>query len=304
MTANPFTRGTSPGRARPRHRASFTPGHAKRGGRQKGTPNAISPRARKAIAAAAKRLARGTHLIRNHWQRLIDPNALITEALERQGTFTLGGAPRLRSRPFNMKAFCQDLSAVAMRAIKTDQFVDRDLVECLTLLGVRAPSEFAKFLTLMVPKRSYLAARPYAEDCEPRQAVNPGEYRHPPIPEWTLGRPAERVDTGPSRPGADAAGRRPRGLRLTSQSGARLGLEVRQRDKALSSHRPAAQNADSGMDATLRRTARRNDTVPRRPQTEPGTGLPPGIRLAALPGARMEMAVRFHDTAIDTVNLR
>jgi hypothetical protein len=56
MTANPFTRGTCPGRARPRHRASFAPGHAKRGGRQKGTPNAISPRARKAIAAAAKRL--------------------------------------------------------------------------------------------------------------------------------------------------------------------------------------------------------------------------------------------------------
>jgi hypothetical protein len=37
-------------------------GHAKRGGRQKGTP--ISPRARKAIAAAAKRLVRGTHVIR------------------------------------------------------------------------------------------------------------------------------------------------------------------------------------------------------------------------------------------------
>jgi len=186
MTANAFTRGTCPGRARPRHRGGFAPGHAKRGGRQKGTPNAISPRARKAIAAAAKRLARGTHLIRNHWQRLIDPNALITEALERQGTFTLGGAPRLRSRPFNMKAFCQDLSAVAMRAIKTDQFVDRDLVECLTLLGVRAPSEFAKFLALMQPKRSYLAARPHAEVLEPREAVNPGEYRHPPIPEWTL----------------------------------------------------------------------------------------------------------------------
>ena len=186
MTANAFTRGTCPGRARPHHRGSFARGHAKRGGRQKGTPNAISPRARKAIAAAAKRLARGTHLIRHYWQRLIDPNPLITEALERQGTFTLGGAPRLRSRPFNMKSFCKDLSAVAMRAIKTDQFVDRDLVECLTLLGVRAPSEFAKFLTLLVPKRSYLAARPHAEVLEPREAVNPGEYRHPPIPEWTL----------------------------------------------------------------------------------------------------------------------
>ena len=177
MTANAFTRGTCPGRARPHHRGSFARGHAKRGGRQKGTPNAISPRARKAIAAAAKRLARGTHLIRHYWQRLIDPNALITEALERQGTFTLGGAPRFRSRPFNMKAFCQELSAVAMRAIKTDQFVDRDLVECLTLLGVRAPSEFAKFLALMQPKRSYLAARPHAEVLEPREAVNPGEYR-------------------------------------------------------------------------------------------------------------------------------
>jgi len=54
MTANAFTRGTCPGRARPHHRGSFAMGHAKRGGRQKGTPNAISPRARTAIAAAAK----------------------------------------------------------------------------------------------------------------------------------------------------------------------------------------------------------------------------------------------------------
>jgi hypothetical protein len=36
-----------------------------------------------------------------------------------------------------------------------------------------------------VPKQSYLAARPYAE--VPRDAVNPGAYRRPPIPEWTLG---------------------------------------------------------------------------------------------------------------------
>jgi len=73
---------------------------------------------------------------------------------------------------------------VAMRAIQTDQFVDRDLVECLTLLGVRDPSGFAKFLSIAAPKQSYLAARPHAE--EPREAVNPGEYRRPPIPEWTL----------------------------------------------------------------------------------------------------------------------
>ena len=186
MTANPFTRGTCPGRARPRHRASFERGHAKRGGRQKGTPNAISQRARKAIVAAAKRLARGTHRSRYHWELVIDNNPLITEALEHQGQFTLAGAPRLRSRPFNMKSFCQELSAVAMRAIKTDQFVDRDLVQCLTLLAIRAPGEFAKFLPLAPPKQSYLAARPHAEICEPREVVNPGEDRRPPIPEWTL----------------------------------------------------------------------------------------------------------------------
>ena len=112
MAANPFTRGTCPGRARPIHRAGFKMGHAKLGGRQKGTPNAISPRARKAI-------------------------------------------------------------------------VDRDLVACLTLLAVRDPTAFAKFLALTVPKHSYLAARPYAE--VPQDAVNPGEYRRPPIPEWRLG---------------------------------------------------------------------------------------------------------------------
>jgi hypothetical protein len=57
-------------------------------------------------------------------------------------------------------------------------------VECLTLLGVRDPSEFAKFLAIAAPKQSYLA-RPHAE--VPRDAVNPGAYRRPPIPEWTLG---------------------------------------------------------------------------------------------------------------------
>jgi hypothetical protein len=185
MAANPFTRGTCPGRARPPHRASFEMGHEKHGGRKKGTPNAMSPRSRKAIAAAAKRIARGTNLNRRHWLRVIDNNPLITEALEHQGKFTLYGAPRFRSRKFNMKAFCRDLSAVAMRAIRTDEFVDRDLVQCLTLLAVRDPTAFARFLALTLPKQSYLAARPHAE--VPRDAVNPGEYRRPPIPEWRLG---------------------------------------------------------------------------------------------------------------------
>jgi hypothetical protein len=175
MTANPFTRGTCPGRARPPHRGSFKMGHEKHGGRKKGTPNAMSPRAQKAIAAAAKRIARGIHLNRYHWGRLIDDNPLITEAREHQGKSTLAGAPRSRSRPFNMKAFCNDLSTVAMRAIRTDQFVDRDLEGCLTLLAVRDPTAFARFLALTVPKQSYLAARPHAE--VPRDAVNPGEYR-------------------------------------------------------------------------------------------------------------------------------
>jgi hypothetical protein len=155
---------------------------AKRGRR---TP---SPRAadRRSRPAAARRIARGTSLNRYHWQRQINNNPLITEAHEQQGKFTSAGAPRLRSRAFNMKAFCQGLSAVAMRAIQTDHFVDRDLVQCLTLLAVRDPGEFAKFLALMLPKQSYLAARPHAEAVEPREAVNPGEDRRPPIPEWRL----------------------------------------------------------------------------------------------------------------------
>ena len=53
------------------------------------------------------------------------------------------------------------------------QFVHRDLVECLTLLGVRDPSEFAKFLAMAAPKQSYLAGRPHAEVLEPREAINP-----------------------------------------------------------------------------------------------------------------------------------
>jgi len=191
MAANPFTRGTCPGRARPIHRAGFKMGHAKLGGRQKGTPNAISPRARKAIAAAvaaaARRIARGTNLSRPHWRRVILKNPLITEAQEHQGKVTSAGTPRLRSREFKMKSFGKDLSAVAMRAIKTDQFVDRDLVQCLALLEVRDPGEFAKFLALTLPKQSYLAARPDAEAVEPREAVNPGVDRRPAIPEWWLG---------------------------------------------------------------------------------------------------------------------
>jgi hypothetical protein len=88
---------------------------------------------------------------------LLEKNPLINEARQRQGQFTLTGAPRVRSRAFNMKTFGQDLSAVAMRAIKTNEFVDRDLVECLELLAVRDPKEFAKFLAMAAPKQSYLA---------------------------------------------------------------------------------------------------------------------------------------------------
>jgi hypothetical protein len=187
MAANPFTRGRSPGRARPPHQGSFAMGHAKRGGRKKETPNAISRRARNAILAAAKRIARGTNLTRDYWHRVLDNNPLITEALEHQGTFTLGGTLRFRSRKFSMQVFCKDLSAVARRAIQSDQFVDRDLMECLTLLGVRDPIEFARFLVLALPQQSYLAARPHREVLEPREVVNPGEYRRPAIPEWGIG---------------------------------------------------------------------------------------------------------------------
>ncbi len=45
---------------------------------------------------------------------------------------------------------------------------------------------FAKFLAIAAPKQSYLAGRPHAEVAEPREAINPGEYRGPPIPEWRL----------------------------------------------------------------------------------------------------------------------
>jgi hypothetical protein len=301
MAVNPFTRGTSPGRARPPHRGSFKMGHEKRGGRKKGTPNAISARARKAIWAAAKRVPRTT-LNRNHWQWVIEKNPLINEARERQGQFTLTGPPRRRSRTFTMKSYCQDLSAVAMRAIQTDQFVDLQLVQCLTELGVRDPSEFAKILAIAAPKQSYLAARPHAEMVDPREAINPGPSHSGMAAR--LRPDAQLVDTGPSRPGADSRGRLPRGLWLTSQSGARLELEVRPRGKPFSPDRATAQNADSGMDAPLRREERLRDTGPRRPQTEPGRGLPPGVRLAALPGARLEMGVQSQDRAIGTDNRR
>jgi hypothetical protein len=119
-----------PGSRPPPHQGSFKRGHPKHGGRQAGTPNAIS-------AAAAKRLARGAPRTRYRWQRLINKNPLITEAYEQQGQFTRAGAPRRRSRAFKMKSFGQDLSAVAMRAIQTDQFDEQDLVQCL-MLSARA----------------------------------------------------------------------------------------------------------------------------------------------------------------------
>jgi hypothetical protein len=168
---SPFTRGTAPGRARPPHQGSFKRGHPKHGGRQEGTPNGFPPRARKAIAAAAQRALYGTSRNRNHWQWWLEKNPLINEARQRQGQFTLTGAPRVRSRAFDMKTFGQDLSAVAMRAIKINEFVDRDLVECLELLAVRDPSEFAKFLAIAAPKQNYRAARPHAE--EPPEAIYP-----------------------------------------------------------------------------------------------------------------------------------
>jgi hypothetical protein len=76
---------------------------------------------------------------------------------------------------------------VAMRAIQTDPFDEQDLAHCLMLLAVRDPNEFVKFLALTPPTQTYLAARPHGEVVEPRDAVNPGEDRRPPIPEWILG---------------------------------------------------------------------------------------------------------------------
>jgi len=105
MAANPFSRGTCPGRARPPHRGSFKMGHAKRGGRKTGTPNAISPRARKAIApavaAAARPIGSGTNPSRRHWRRVILTNPLIAKAQEHQRKFTSAGTPR--SEAANLK---------------------------------------------------------------------------------------------------------------------------------------------------------------------------------------------------------
>jgi hypothetical protein len=200
-----------------------------------------------------------------------------------------------------MKAFCKDLSAVAMRAIKTDQFVDRELVECLTLLGVRDPTEFAKFLAIAAPKQSYLTGRPHADGLEPREAINPGEYRRPPIPEWRLGfdptlRAYTPVPVDPALTPQDAH-HEVCGSPLSPAPG----WEVRLRGRAFSSDRTEAQNVDSGMEDCLRPEAQLVYIGPRRPQIDQGTGLPRALRLASLPGARLEMGVKFQDTAIDTV---
>ena len=55
---NAFTRGSSPGRAREEweRTGSFQKGHKKVGGRQKGTPNALSPEYRNAVLEAAYRV--------------------------------------------------------------------------------------------------------------------------------------------------------------------------------------------------------------------------------------------------------
>ncbi len=52
---NPFNRGTAPGRARDASQrpGTFKPGHKKLGGRQKGTPNALSTDYKNAVIAAA-----------------------------------------------------------------------------------------------------------------------------------------------------------------------------------------------------------------------------------------------------------
>ena len=55
---NPFNRGSSPGRARDllQRSGSFKPGHKKRGGRKKGSRNAISPEHKRALLEAAHRV--------------------------------------------------------------------------------------------------------------------------------------------------------------------------------------------------------------------------------------------------------
>jgi hypothetical protein len=55
---NAFARGSAPGRARDasERSGSFKKGHKKLGGRQKGTPNALSPEYRKSVLEAAYRV--------------------------------------------------------------------------------------------------------------------------------------------------------------------------------------------------------------------------------------------------------
>jgi hypothetical protein len=56
--ANPFTRGSAPGRARDdsERPGSFKPGHKKVGGRKKGTPNRMSAEYKRAVMAVAGRV--------------------------------------------------------------------------------------------------------------------------------------------------------------------------------------------------------------------------------------------------------
>jgi hypothetical protein len=100
------------------------------------------------VAAAAKRLARGAPRNRYRWQRIINKNPLTIEACEHQ--FQSAQKPPLQH---------EDLLSEPQRG---GHAFEQDLVECLMLLAVRDPSAFGKFLALILPKQSNLAARPDA----------------------------------------------------------------------------------------------------------------------------------------------
>jgi hypothetical protein len=148
-----FTRGTAPGRARDASQrpGSFKPGHAKVGGRKKGTPNALSVDYKNAVLAAAYFVGR-----------------------DGKGADGLVGYSRILSKEQNDKEV-RDLIGVnktgsgSPEPALTTEWPIPDLMR----MAVKYPGEFGKLFAAMVPVPRGRPRRPSWESMtsEPTSAV-------------------------------------------------------------------------------------------------------------------------------------
>jgi hypothetical protein len=171
--SDPFSRGSAPDRARyPCQRpGSFKPGHEKRGGRKKGTPNKISADTKKALLEAAYRVGsdgNGKDGIVGYftWLGTRYPDFFYTEMLVRclnyeayeLAVFGITNT-HLQSTSFELNEKVRKMTELKLSWFRGAPNAQARLVEDLMVAAVQAPKTFAKMFcaAFLTPPKNWRA---------------------------------------------------------------------------------------------------------------------------------------------------